>query len=61
MIKTLSKKKLDAATSRLKQPDSLHKLNRPEQVKLFRLRTGHNRFADMCKVGESMQRRHHEC
>ena len=40
-----------------KQSDSIHKLNRPEQVILFRLRTGHNRLnAHMYKkfkVGES--------
>ena len=38
------------------QLDSLHKLNRPEQIILFRLRTGHNRLnAHMYKfkVGES--------
>ena len=39
------------------QSDSLHELNRSEQVILFRLKTGHNRLrADMynkCKVGES--------
>ena len=37
--------------------DSLHKLNRPEQVILFRLRTGHNRLSvhtyNKLKVGES--------
>ena len=37
--------------------DSLHKLNRPEQVILFRLRTGHNRLNahmyNKFKVGES--------
>ena len=39
------------------QSDSLHKLNRPEQVILFRLRTGHNRLNthmyNKFKVGES--------
>ena len=40
-----------------KQSDSLHKLNRPKQVILFRLRTGHNRLNahmyNKFKVGES--------
>ena len=39
------------------QSDSLHKLNRPEQVILFRTRTGHNRLNthmhSKLKVGES--------
>ena len=39
------------------QSDSLHKLNRTEQVLLFRLRTGHNRLNahryDKFKAGES--------
>ena len=39
------------------QSDSLHKLNRTEQVILFRLRTGHNRLNahmyNKFKVGES--------
>ena len=30
------------------QSGSLHKLNRPEQVILFRLRTGHNRLTPTC-------------
>ena len=37
--------------------DSLHKLNRPEQVLLFRMRTGHNRHSahmhSKFKAGES--------
>ena len=48
---------MEAATPKHNQSDILHKLNRPEQVILFRLRTGHNRLnANMCnkfKVGES--------
>ena len=41
----------------INQSDSLHKLNRPEQVILFRLRTGHNRLNahmyNKFEVGES--------
>ena len=55
-LKTLYKKKWKQHTNS-NQPDSLHELNRPEQVILFRLRTGHNRLnAHMYsryKVGES--------
>ena len=39
-----SPSKTEAATANCNQSDSLHKLNRPEQVILFRLRTGHNRL-----------------
>ena len=57
IIKTLSKNKWKQQHSYYNQSDSLHKLNRPEQVILFRLRTGHNRLkAHMYikfKVGES--------
>ena len=55
--KTLSKKKWKQQHPNYKQSDSLHKLNRTEQVILFRLRTGHNRFNthmyNKFKVGES--------
>ena len=44
IIRTLTKKKMKAATPNFNQLDSLHKLNRPEQVIMFRLRTGHNRL-----------------
>ena len=44
IIKTLSKKKWRQQHPNYDQSDSLHKLNRPEQVILFRLRTGHNRL-----------------
>ena len=56
IIKTLSKKKWKQQHPDYNQSDSLHKQNRPEQVILFRLRTGHNRLnAHMYKfkVGES--------
>ena len=57
ITKTLSKKKWKQQHPNYNQSDSLHKLNRPEQVILFRLRTGHNRlYAHMYskfKVGES--------
>ena len=56
IIKTLSKKKWKQQHPNYNQSDSLHKLNRPEHVLLFRLRTGHNRLnAHMhkFKVGES--------
>ena len=61
IIKTPSKKKkrrkMEAATPKLQQSDSLHTLNRTEQVILFRLRTGHNRLNahmyNKFKVGES--------
>ena len=58
IIKTLTKKKKwKQQHPNFNQSDSLHKLNRPEQVILFRLRTGHNRLnAHMYskfKVGES--------
>ena len=49
--------KMEAATPNYNQSDSLHKLNRTEQVILFRLRTGHNRLNahmyNKFKVGES--------
>ena len=64
-IKTLSKKKWKQQHPNSNQSDSLHKLNRPEQVILFRQRTGHNRLNahkySKFKVGEwyvPMQRRH---
>ena len=44
IIKTLSKKKWKQQHPNSNQSDSFHKLNRPEQVILFRLRTGHNRL-----------------
>ena len=56
IIKTLSKKKWKQQNQNVNQSENLHKLNRPEQVILFRLRTGHNRLnAHMYskfKVGE---------
>ena len=52
-----SPRKQEAATLKLNHSDSLHRLNRPEQIILFKLRTGHNRLnAHMYskfKVGES--------
>ena len=57
IIKTLSKKKWRQQHPNYNQSDSLHKLNRPEQVILFRLRTGHNRLNahmyNKCKIGQS--------
>ena len=57
IIKTLAKKKWKQQHRSFNQSDSLHKLNRPEQVILFRLRTWHNRLnAHMYskfKVGKS--------
>ncbi|KAK7090433.1 hypothetical protein V1264_010230 [Littorina saxatilis] len=53
------------------QKDSLHLLTRPEQVTIFRLRTGHNRLnkhlhsklkvvpSPMCPCGEAEQDTHH--
>ena len=68
IIKTLSKEKWKQQHPNYNQSDSLHKLNRPEQVILFRLRTGHNRLNarmyNKFKAGESdvpMQRRYHDC
>ena len=55
--KTLSKKKWKQQHPNCNQSDSLHKLNRTEQVILFRLRTGHNKLNahmyNKFKVGES--------
>ena len=55
-MKTLSKKRWKLQHPNFNQSDSFHKPNTPEQVILFRLRTGHNRpIAHMCsklKVGE---------
>ena len=52
-----SKKKWKQQHPNYNQSDSLHKLNRTEQVILFRLRTGHNRLNahmyNKFKVGES--------
>ena len=58
IITTLSKKKKwKQQHPNFNQSDKLHKLNRPEHVVLFRLRTGHNRLNDHVynkfKVGES--------
>ena len=57
IIKTLSKKKWKQQHPNYNQSDSLHKLNRTEQVILFRLRAGHNRLNahmyNKLKVGES--------
>ena len=57
IIKTLSKKKWKQQHPNYNQSDSLHKLNRTEQVILLRLRTGHNRLNahmyNKFKVGES--------
>ena len=54
---SLSKKKWKQQHPNYNQSDSLHKLNRTEQVVLFRLRTGHNRLNahmyNKFKVGES--------
>ena len=44
IIKTLFKKKWRQQHPNYNQSDSLHRLNRTEQVILFRLRTGHNRL-----------------
>ena len=44
IIKTLSRKRWKQQQPNSNQSDSLHRLNRPEQVILFRLRTGHNRL-----------------
>ena len=56
-IDSLSKKKWKQQHPNYNQSDSLHKLNRTEQVILFRLRTGHNRLNahmyNKFKVGES--------
>ena len=40
----LHQEKLEATTSKLQSVRSLHKLNEPDQVILFRLRTGQNRL-----------------
>ena len=52
-----AKKEMGTQHPNYNQSDSLHKLNRPEQVILFRLRTGHNRLNvhlyNKFKVGES--------
>ena len=57
IIKPLTTKRWKQQHPNSNQSDSFHKLNRPEQAILFRLRTGHNRLnAHMCskfKVGES--------
>ena len=57
IIKTLSQKKWRQQHPNYNQSDSLHKLNRTEQVILFRLRTGHNRsnahMYNKFKIGES--------
>ena len=57
IIKTLSKKKWKRQHPNSNQSDSLNKLNGPEQVILFRLRTAHNRLNtniyNKFKVGES--------
>ena len=56
IIKTLSKNKWKQQHPNSNQSDSLHKLNRTEQVILFRLRTGHNRLNahmyNKFKIGE---------
>ena len=56
-INPLQEKKWRQQHPNYNQPYSLHKLNRPEQVILFRLRTGHNRLNahmyNKFKVGES--------
>ena len=55
--KTLTMKRWKQQHPNFKQSDSFHRLNRPEQVILFRMRTGHSRLnAHMYrkfKVGES--------
>nr|KAG5705274.1 hypothetical protein BaRGS_010725 [Batillaria attramentaria] len=43
IIKALSKKKWKEQHPNFNESDSYHKLNRPDQVILFRLRSGHNR------------------
>ena len=57
VIKPLSKTKWRQQHPNYSQSDSLHIRNRPEQVILFRLRTGHNRLNahmyNKFKVGES--------
>ena len=57
IIKTLSMNKWKQQLPNYNQSDSLNKLNRPERVILFRLRTGHNRLNahiyNKFKVGES--------
>nr|KAG5694289.1 hypothetical protein BaRGS_032007 [Batillaria attramentaria] len=44
IIKALSKKKWKQQHPNFNESDSYHKLDRPDQVILFRLRTGHNRL-----------------
>ena len=57
IIKTLTKKKWNQKYQNFNQSDSLHNLNRPEQVILLKLRTGHNRHNTLIhskfKVGKS--------
>ena len=60
IIKTLFQEKWKQQHPNSNQPDNLNKLNRPEQVILFRLRTGHNRLNSHMyskfMVGESEMR-----
>ena len=44
IIKILTMKRWKQQHSNFNQSDSLHKLNRSEQVILFRMRTSHNRL-----------------
>nr|KAG5713187.1 hypothetical protein BaRGS_007714 [Batillaria attramentaria] len=57
IVKALSKKTWKEQHPNCNESDSYHKLNRPDQVILFRLRTGHNRLnAHMYskfRIGES--------
>ena len=57
IVRTLTMKGWKQQHPNFNQSDSFHRLNRPEQVILFRLRTGHNRLNvhmyGKFKVGES--------
>ena len=65
IIKTPTMKRWKQQHPNFNQSDSFHRLNRPENVILFRLRTGHNRLkAHMYKFTSlrcAVQRRHHDC
>ena len=54
IIKTLTMKIWNQQLPNYNQSDSFHRLNRPEQVILFRMRTGHNRLNATCTASSRL-------
>ena len=54
IIKTLTMQRWRQQLPNSNQSDSFHRLNRPQQVILFRMRTGHNRLNATCTASSRL-------